>query len=83
MNTDPKTRDAVEYLAAKGLVKVTHANGGNIVFYHVYPESIAYLQDQSDHAREKWTDRIAGFIAGVATSVLSYFIIQAIQASIG
>ncbi len=82
INSDPKTRDAMEYLEAKGLVKVSRALGGDIAFFHFNPGSSAYLQDQKDRSREKWTDRFIGFIAGIASSVLTYFIIQGIQASI-
>ena len=82
INSDSRTRDAMEYLEAKGLVKVSRALGGDIVFFHLNPGSSAYLQDQKDSSREKWTDRIIGFIAGIASSVLAYFIIQGIQASI-
>ena len=82
INSDSASREAMEYLAAKGVVKVSRAMGGDIVFFHLLPQSTAYLQDQKDRTREKWADRLIGFIAGVASSVLTYFLIQAIQASI-
>ncbi len=82
MKTDSSSREAMEYLEAKGLVKLTHAYGGDIVFFRLLPVSAVYLQEQKDRVRERWTDRIIGLIVGVASTVLAYFIIQGIQASI-
>lgn len=69
INSDPKTRDAMEYLEAKGLVKVSRALGGDIVFFHLNPGSSAYLQDQQDRSREKWLNRLFGYILGVITGL--------------
>ncbi len=69
MKTDSSSREAMEYLEAKGLVKLTHAYGGDIVFFRLLPVSAVYLQEQKDRVRERWTDRIIGFVIGVAAAV--------------
>lgn len=82
VSRDPSARKALEYLEAKAFVKVTRAWGGDVMDVVPLPSGIAFFTDRRAGMRQRWADRFAGFVVGVAASVAAHFIIQAIQAAI-
>ena len=69
VNAEPADREALEHLEAEGLVKLTRAMGGDIVFLHLLPGSASWIQDRADRRREKWLNRLLGYVLGVMTGL--------------
>ena len=80
VNKSASAREALEYLEAKELVSVSRAWGGAVISVSLSPKGETFFQDRADRRREKWTDRIIGFVAGVASTVLAQWLIQILQA---
>ena len=83
VSQDASMREALQYLESKNLVAVRRAWGGAVYDLSPLPEGITYFQDRTDLRRAKCIAWWGGFASGVAASVVSFFIIQAIQAAIG
>lgn len=75
----------LEYLHSIGLVTMSRYNDPRdpYVDASLTEKGKAALDEKLRELRNPWIDRLFGFIAGVASTVLAQFIIQAIQASIG
>lgn len=80
VNNSPSDREALEYLEAKELVSLSRAWGGAVVSVALSAKGQTFFQDRADRRREKWADRILGFVAGVASTVLAQWLIQILQA---
>lgn len=79
VQSDAASREALEHLRAKGYVEIRRAWGDDILDVFPTDSGKTYFQDRAARRREKWLDRLIGFIAGVLTTVAAHFIIEALS----
>ena len=66
-----KYRKALLALESAGCVKLAKAFGGDIVGIYLLDSHVGYQLDR----RDVWMNRLWGFMAGVATSVVAHYLI--------
>ncbi|AME03637.1 hypothetical protein [Selenomonas sp. oral taxon 136] len=70
-------------LQEEGLVSFSHSSDDKFYSFSIAPSASAYLLNLKElkhlKQREKWENRIYGFIAGVASTVLARMLVQWLQ----
>lgn len=67
-------------LQKEGLVSFTHQRGDKLYAFMISPVSLSHLYTLNEishiQRKEKWLNRLYGYIAGVATSVTAALIVK-------
>ena len=76
LNSNPKMQESLALLETRGYISVQRAWGGTIVSVSTSQRGNAYFTEKAERRREKWLDRLYGFISGVAVTAIGGLIVQ-------
>lgn len=76
LNTNQKLQESLALLETRGYVSVRRAWGGDIVSVTASQRGRAYFIEKTERRREKWLDRLYGFLSGVAVTVIADLILR-------
>lgn len=76
LKADPKLMEALALLETGGYITVKRAWGGELISVRPELRGKAYFAARAERRREKWLDRLCGFLSGVAVTVIADLIVR-------
>ena len=76
LNSNQKLQESLALLESRGYLSVRRAWGGEIVSVTASQRGRTYSTEKAERRREKWLDRLYGFLSGVAVTVIGELILR-------
>ena len=76
LQANQKKLDALAFLESSGYISVHRSFNGKIMSIRPEAQGKAYFVWKAQRRREKWLDRLYGFLSGVAVTVIGGLIVQ-------
>lgn len=76
LQANQKKLDALAFLESSGYITVQRALGGAFISIRPEAHGKAYFVEKAQRRREKWLDRLYGFLSGVAATAIGGLIVQ-------